>query len=123
MVKVVAGVAKTGKKYLVTKRPFHKQFGGKWEFPGGKLEQGESNKEGLIREFKEELSLDIDVGELIGIHAFSHEKTLIEISFFWVYPLKKEMSLNEHIDAQFVKLKELKVLDLCPSDKYIIDLL
>jgi A/G-specific adenine glycosylase len=73
---VTAAIIDRGSRVLIARRPSKGLLGGLWEFPGGKLEAGETLADGLKREIREELAVDIDVGEPFGIykHAFTHFK-------------------------------------------------
>ena len=73
---VVGYIQNQQKKFIITKRPKDKMLGGLWELPGGKRETGESLKSGLMREIKEELSIDIKINKKIGTiqHSYSHMK-------------------------------------------------
>jgi A/G-specific adenine glycosylase len=76
---VTAAVIKRGGKYLLARRPPHGLLGGMWEFPGGKLEEGESLEECLRREIREELDASVNVGEEVGIfkHAYTHFRVTV----------------------------------------------
>jgi A/G-specific adenine glycosylase len=73
---IVIGLIRKGDRVLIQKRPAKGLLGGLWEFPGGKIEQGESDKDALLREIKEETALDVNMGEKIGTikHAYTHFK-------------------------------------------------
>ncbi|MGB2988130.1 MAG: A/G-specific adenine glycosylase, partial [Phycisphaerae bacterium] len=71
---IVAGAICRSGRYLLGKRPPEGLLGGLWEFPGGKIENGETHQQALVREMRDEFGLDVDVGPLVGIvrHAYSH---------------------------------------------------
>jgi len=73
---IVIGLIRKGDRILIQKRPAKGLLGGLWEFPGGKIERGESDKDALLREIKEETDLDVNMGEKIGTikHAYTHFK-------------------------------------------------
>lgn len=123
MIRVVAGVAKDGENFLVARRPFHKNFGGKWEFPGGKVECGETDAEALSREFMEEFSVGIEIRELIHSEKFIVDTTSYEIAFYKILIQGGYINPNEHIDFKFLKKEDLKRVELCPSDKKLLNLL
>lgn len=77
---VVAAIRKNG-RYLLGKRPMEGLLGGLWEFPGGKVEPGEDHESALLRELREELGIEVEVGELIACvnHAYSHFKVTLNV--------------------------------------------
>lgn len=81
-VKVVAAIVIQDDQVFLARRPPEKHHGLLWEFPGGKVEAGESPEAALIRELREELNWDVDVGELFGSIAFGSNDTITEISFY-----------------------------------------
>ncbi|MDE7141150.1 MAG: NUDIX domain-containing protein, partial [Treponemataceae bacterium] len=68
----IACIAFDGKKVLIAHRNPTGQMGNRWEFPGGKVEDGEDEREGLVREFEEEFGVTVRVGELIATAQFKH---------------------------------------------------
>lgn len=123
VVRVVAGVVKVNNKFLIAKRPYQKSLGGKWEFPGGKIEEGETYENALIREFKEELSVRIKVNDLIKEINFIKDGCRIEIIFFRVQILEGDIILNEHTEFQYLDKENLSRKDLCFADKELIKFL
>ena len=84
---IVIGLVRRGDCFLIQKRPESGLLGGLWEFPGGKIEAGESGEEALLREIKEETGLDVDLGKKIGTinHAYTHFKITMSAWFCdWV---------------------------------------
>lgn len=122
-IRVVAGVAKMDNKFLVAKRSYQKSLGGKWEFPGGKIEEGETYENALIREFNEELSVQIKVHDLIKEISFIKDDYRIEITFFQVQIIEGDIILNEHIEFQYLDKKNLSRMNLCSADKELISFL
>jgi len=122
-IRVVAGVAKMDNKFLVAKRSYQKSLGGKWEFPGGKIEEGETYENALIREFNEELSVQIKVHDLIKEISFIKDNYRIEITFFQVQIIEGDIILNEHIEFQYLDKENLSRMNLCSADKELISFL
>lgn len=120
--KVVAAVIRSPEGLiLITQRGKGMSFEGKWEFPGGKIKDGEDHKEALKREIKEELTLDINVGE--GALEWRYEYPFGTVDFF---AFNSEVSsgtltLIEHMDAKWVKPSELKSFDWVPADNSLVD--
>ncbi len=82
VLQVVAGLVFHEKKLLITQRPEDRHLGGLWEFPGGKIEQGESSESALKRELLEELAIEVDVFELLGEVKHTYPEKSIQLSFF-----------------------------------------
>ncbi len=92
-----------------------------WEFPGGKIETGESPRKALIREIKEELNADISVGELIDTVEFDYPQFHLSMDCFWCILESKNVDLNEHEDARWLTKKELGSVEWLPADAVLID--
>ncbi|MCA0899783.1 NUDIX domain-containing protein [Microbulbifer agarilyticus] len=111
---MVAAVVEISGRYLVCKRPMNKHHGGLWEFPGGKVEFGESFSEALERELREELELEVvSIGKTI--FSSSEVGSRFRINFIGVSVSGKPV-LNEHEDYSFCSLSTLKDLPLAPVD-------
>jgi 8-oxo-dGTP diphosphatase len=119
----VAGIAfKAGRLFIARRKPGG-ALGGKWEFPGGKAEEGESNQEALIREYDEEFSLPIRVGEELAVAAFEHngiKRTLCAYRIFFDGDFAEALRLNEHEEWNWASLEEIEKLDFVPSDRKIL---
>lgn len=88
-VSVVAAVLKnTANQLLIVQRPLDKELGGYWEFPGGKVEQGETFEDALKRELKEELNIDFQINDLQPLTCFTHQLAQKNITFSF-YLLEK----------------------------------
>lgn len=105
-------------KMLIAKRPFDKPMPYKWEFPGGKLEEGESLQACCIREIKEELTVDIEVQEYLGYEDIEYKHTMFCLHLYTA-SLKDEsqsIRLNEHDEVQWVGLEDFDRYDF-PASK------
>lgn len=105
---------------LICQRPEHKLCPMLWEFPGGKLEAGETLQECLRRECQEELGIDIEVGYEIGVTTYDYPAFSVEIHFFEAKLLGGQLLAKEHKKILFVKPKELDFYDFCPADEDIV---
>lgn len=106
-------------KFLVARRRLDDSFGGLWEFPGGALEEGETKEEGLKREIKEELGIDIEVGRLVLV--FEDEIPGLKIKIY-LYKCKIKNGKPHPIDCEdvrWVSLAQLSRLKLASADKKI----
>ncbi|HCE80610.1 MAG TPA: 8-oxo-dGTP diphosphatase MutT [Thermodesulfobacterium commune] len=118
-VRVVAGFIEKDGKVLVVKRPTDKKRGGFWEFPGGKVEAGESLQEALRRELKEELGIEVRVGEVLEKIRYIYPDEEIELYLLSV-AVNRDLDLKESLEVKWVDLQELENLELCPADKVLL---
>ena len=114
MTRVLAAVIQRSGRYLVCQRPRHKRHGGLWEFPGGKLEPGETVLEAARRELREELAVDVvRVGSPMMAVRDPGSSFLVE---FTAVEIVGEPSLIEHDDLAWLEPGELIDIELAPSD-------
>jgi mutator protein MutT len=118
-VRVLAAVIRRGGRYLLCQRPHHKRHGGLWEFPGGKLEAGETLAHAARRELREELALET---ESAGDVAFSVRDpgSVFRIEFVPVAAAGEPCAL-EHAALRWVTLEEALALPLAPSDRAYVE--
>jgi 8-oxo-dGTP diphosphatase len=117
----VAAIVLRGGLVLVARRDMQGPMGGRWEFPGGKIEEGEGEGEAVEREFREEFDAEVRPIRRIGETSFSHRG--IERSLFgWLAELAPEetLVLKEHLEYRWVELGDLEALDLADSDRKLI---
>jgi len=112
----VAAIAINDKKLLIAQRLPKGDMGGKWEFPGGKVEGGESFQDALKREFKEEFAVDIRIGAFLGESSFHHKGVKRSLMAYRVYIDSFDFVLTEHSVWRWADIEELKNLDFTPSD-------
>lgn len=93
----------------------------KWEFPGGKVEDNETEEEALIREAKEELNLDIIIEDKLITVAHEYPDFKIIMHTFLCFCLSKDIILNDHKDFKWLKKEELRSLDWAAADVPIVD--
>jgi len=126
-IEVVAGVIRNedNQIFCVQRGVSSKEYiSKKWEFPGGKLEDGESQKDALTRELNEELKLDIDVLDLVTTvdHTYPDFR-LIMHAYECTIIGKKQPVLTEHLDSKWLYSNELEPLDWAAADVPIVNLL
>ncbi len=119
-VRVVAAVIRDGEKIFSTARGYG-EFKGQWEFPGGKIEEGETPKEALKREIKEELEADIEVDDLIETIEFDYPTFHLSMDCFWCKVISGELVLKEAEAAKWLTKDELDSVRWLPADLTIID--
>ena len=118
-VNVVAAIIIKDGKVFATQRGYG-EFKGGWEFPGGKIEKGETSEEALIREIKEELDLDIIVNELFDTIEYDYPKFHLSMQCFICSILEGNIVLKEHEDAKWLSKDQLNNVDWLEADVKII---
>ena len=119
-IEVVAAIIKKDNKYFATQRGYG-DFEGGWEFPGGKMEPGETAQDALVREIKEELDADIAVGELIETVEYDYPKFHLTMHCFLCELVSDHVVLLEHEAAKWLSQEELDSIDWLPADLSVIN--
>ena len=119
-VRVVAAVIRKDNKIFATQRGYG-EFKDGWEFPGGKIEEGETPEQALAREIKEELNTEIQVGELIGTIEYDYPKFHLSMDCFWCEIMQGGLELKEHEAARWLSKEELYSVDWLPADVGVIE--
>ena len=123
-VRVVAAVIKAinenGEPIIFATQRGYGEFKGGWEFPGGKIEAGETPQEALKREIMEELDTEIAVGELIETIDYDYPTFHLSMDCFWCEIVKGDLVLKEHETARWLTMERLRDVKWLPAD---IDLL
>ncbi len=119
-IEVVAAIIRREGLYFVTQRSYG-EFAGMWEFPGGKIEPGEMPADALRREIREELDVEIVVGELFRVREFDYPSFhLVLHCFLCGLPAGADPKLIEHKAARWLPAKSLPTLRWLPADEDII---
>ena len=108
------------RKIFATARGYG-ELKGRWEFPGGKIEEGESPQEALMREIDEELETEISVGALIDTIEYDYPEFHLSMDCFWAEVAEGELVLKEHEAAKWLSREELDSVDWLPADITIIE--
>ena len=122
--RVVAAVIQrkhNGSKQIFATQRGYGEFEGGWEFPGGKIEAGETPQKALIREIKEELDADIIVGDLIDTIEYDYPDFHLSMDCFWCELESEHVVLNEHEDAKWLSKAQLDSGDWLPADVTLVD--
>ena len=119
-VRVVAAVIRKDDKIFATQRGYG-EFKDGWEFPGGKIEEGETPEQALAREIKEELDTEIQVGKLIDTIEYDYPKFHLSMDCFWCEIMQGGLELKEHEAARWLSKEELYSVDWLPADVGVIE--
>lgn len=121
-VNVVAAIIRDGNKIFATQRGYG-EYKDRWEFPGGKIEQGETPQQALVREIKEELDTEIDVGDLLTTIEYDYPQFHLSMQCFWCQIIEGTPVLKEHEAARWLDLEHIDSVDWLPADQSIIVLI
>ena len=119
-VRVVAAVIRDGGRVFATQRGYgdYKVW---WEFPGGKIESGETPADALKREIREELDTEIEVGDLITTVEYDYPDFHLSMDCFWASVLSGSLLLREHEAARWVSLSDMEELRWLPADVIVTE--
>ncbi|MEG0972990.1 MAG: 8-oxo-dGTP diphosphatase MutT [Lachnospiraceae bacterium] len=124
-VRVVAAVIKkrneTGQIALFATQRGYGEFKGGWEFPGGKIENGETPQQALRREIKEELDIIVEVGELIDTIEYDYPAFHLSMDCFYCNIKSGNLILLEHEDAKWLTQDKLNTVEWLPADVTLIE--
>ena len=124
-VRVVAAVIKAtndnGEPIIFATQRGYGDFKGGWEFPGGKIEEGETPQEALKREIMEELDTEIKVGKLIDTIEYDYPAFHLSMDCFWCEIVKGELVLKEHEAARWLTREQLGEVEWLPADVTLIE--
>jgi 8-oxo-dGTP diphosphatase len=115
-INVVGAVIVSEGRVLCTQRGGIGPLVGKWEFPGGKVEPGEAPIEALIREIREELDCDIDVGSLVTTTVYEYDFGVVTLTTYYCSVVDGRPQLTEHTAMRWLAPSELRMLDWAPAD-------
>ena len=126
-IRVVAAVIKAenedGRPIIFATQRGYGEYKDGWEFPGGKIEEGETPQEALKREIREELDTEISVGDLIDTIEYDYPNFHLSMDCFWSDILKGNLVLNEHEAAMWLTKEQLGNVDWLPADELLIDMI
>lgn len=121
-IKVAAAIIRAEDKILATCRA-KGEYAGAWEFPGGKVEPGETSEEAVIREIKEELDVSIQVGELVHTIEYDYPTFHLSMDCYFATVIEGDITLLEHSDAKWLTKGTLDSVDWLEADLELIDIL
>lgn len=120
MIKVTCAIIIQNEKILLTQRGEHPHHPFQWEFPGGKIKPGETEKECILREIAEELELQVEIKERLEPAIFDYGFKKIELIPFICFIRDGKIKLNEHVDFKWVRWQEASNMNILEADKKII---
>ena len=120
MVEVVAALIWDKDKFMICQRPSHKARGLRWEFVGGKVEQGETKEQALVRECREELAVTISVGDVFMDVVHEYPDLTVHLTLFNATIAEGEPQKLEHNDIQWITPSEIHNYEFCPADEEIL---
>ena len=116
MITVTAAILFKGDQVLIGRRKSGLRHAGKWEFPGGKVEPGETPRTCLKRELKEEFNIRVKVGDAFADNVFPYRRGPVHLTAFWVDWIDGEIRVTDHDRIAWVLPANLKAYDLLPAD-------
>lgn len=119
-IRVVAAVIRKGNRIFATQRGYG-EFKDGWEFPGGKIEPGETPQEALVREIREELETEIRVGDLIDTIEYDYPAFHLSMDCFWCEIVEGSLELKEHEAARWLDRESLYTVDWLPADVGVVE--
>ena len=119
-IRVVCALIKKNNRIFVAQRDYG-EFKGLYEFPGGKIEEGETPKDAIIREIKEELETTIKVERFLLNEVYEYPSFILDMDAFLVTPIEGSLTIEKgiHSDEKWINKEEGEALPWCPADKDI----
>ena len=120
IIKVVAAIIAQEGRIFATQRGYG-EFKDGWEFPGGKIEEGETPQQALVREIQEELDTEVEVGDLLGTVEYDYPTFHLSMQCFLCRIKAGSLNLKEHEAARWLAEDELDSVDWLPADIEVLD--
>lgn len=118
---IIKAVNENGEPIIFATQRGYGDFKGGWEFPGGKIEEGETPEEALKREILEELETEISVGELIDTIEYDYPTFHLSMDCFWAEIVSGDLVLKEHEAAKWLTKDELDTVEWLPADVTLVE--
>ena len=119
-IEVSAAIIVKDNRILATERGYGRSYRHKWEFPGGKIEPGETREEALVREIREELDADIEVGRLFSVVTYTYPEYRVTMYCYICRLISDHITLEVHDSAKWLGAEDIDSVDWLPSDDEIV---
>ena len=119
-IEVVAAIIHQGGRILATQRGYG-EWKGMWEFPGGKMEAGETEEEAIVREIREELNVGIRVERKVCTVEDDYPQFHLRMHCFWCSIVEGELELKEHQSARWLAKEEWRCVEWLPADVLVVE--
>lgn len=120
----IAGIILSNGTFLIGLRLAGGEMGNRWEFPGGKVDPGETPEIAILREFQEELGVSVSIGKPLTSVEFTNRGGLVELLAYQIFlPEGQNILLSEHSEIKWATLDEIEKLDFVDSDRLLIPFL
>ncbi len=120
MLKVVAALIKKDNKILIAKRATgDEEVMGKWEFPGGKVEAGETEEKAIEREINEEFEVTVKTKQFLANNICKYPNKIVDLRLYECEYIKGEFKMHSHLEFKWIDSKDLLKYDLAPADKQL----
>ena len=123
IVEVTAAILKKEDKILIAQRKEGDNLAGKWEFPGGKIEEGESPEVCLQRELQEEFGIQTRIGDFICESEYQYPHIHIRLLAYQAFYISGDFELHDHAAIEWITLQEMNNYDFAPADIPIVEVL
>ena len=120
MLEVVAALIRDGRRFLICQRPADKNCGLLWEFPGGKIEAGETREQCIVRECQEELGVVLSVERELTDITYEYPDRIVHLHFFLCNIAAGVPEKKEHIAITWIMPNEVEQYEFCPADEKMI---
>lgn len=120
MTEVVAALIWQGERFMICQRSAHKARGMLWEFVGGKVEPGESKEQALVRECREELAVEVAVGDIFLEVTHTYPDITVHLTLFHASIVQGVPQKLEHNDIRYITVDEIPKYEFCPADEVIL---
>ena len=120
MTEVVAALIWQGERFMICQRPAHKARGMLWEFVGGKVEPGESKEQALVRECREEVAVEVAVGDIFLEVTHTYPDITVHLTLFHASIVQGVPQKLEHNDIRCITVDEIPKYEFCPADEVIL---
>ncbi|EGJ47543.1 hypothetical protein HMPREF0866_00487 [Ruminococcaceae bacterium D16] len=120
MTEVVAALIWHGERFMICQRPAHKARGMLWEFVGGKVKPGESKEQALVRECREELAVEVAVGDIFLEVTHTYPDITVHLTLFHASIVQGVSQKLEHNDIRYITVDEIPQYEFCPADEVIL---